>query len=119
VIRVVHMFNVRDGIEEYAFIEWLEAKLGAATREYGCLDRRTWMLLDGFEGSYGNPRQLKGRPKYVLEAYWRDQQAADRFRRWLMETEEGQELHDRWFDSVVDHTTLRYVEGWLPVAVDA
>jgi hypothetical protein len=117
-IRVVHLFNVLSTVEESAFIEWLEAKLSTATRQHGCLERRTWVMLDGFEGSYVSPRPVKGRPKYVIEAYWTDQQAADRFRRWLTETEEGRELHDRWFGSVVDHTTLRYVEGWLPVSAD-
>lgn len=117
-IRVVHLFNVRNSVEESAFVEWLEAKLGTAAREHGCIDRKTWVLLDGFQGDYLRPKAVHNRPKYVIEAYWTDQQAADRYRRWLMETEEGQELHKRWFDSVTDHTTLRYVEGWLPVGVD-
>jgi hypothetical protein len=61
---------------------------------------------------------VRNRPKYVIEAYWADQQSADGFRRWLLETAEGRELQDRWFSSVTDHTTLRYVEGWLPVPAD-
>jgi hypothetical protein len=117
-IRVVHLFNVRPGVEESGFVEWLEARLASVTRAQGCVERRTWILLDGFEGSYLRPSHIRNRPKYVIEAYWTDQQAADGFRRWLTETEEGQDLHRRWFDSVVDHTTLRYVEGWLPVGVD-
>jgi len=117
-IRVVHLFNVRNSIEETSFIEWLEARLGEATRAHGCVERKTWILLDGFEGSYLRPSAVKNRPKYVIEAYWTDQQAADRFRRWLLETPEGKSLHQRWFESVTDHTTLRYVEGWLSVPAD-
>ncbi|MEX2570233.1 MAG: hypothetical protein WD737_02940 [Gemmatimonadota bacterium] len=117
-IRVVHLFNVRNAVEESAFIEWLEARLGEAARRHGCTERKTWVLLDGFEGDYLRARPVKGRPKYVIEAYWTDQIAADRFRRWLLDTPEGCELHERWFASVVDHTTLRYVEGWLPVSAD-
>ena len=118
-IRVVHLFNVRNNVEEAGFVEWLEAKLNSATQAHGCVDRKTWVLLDGFEGSYANPKPARNRPKYVMEAYWTDQRAADRFRRWLMETPEGKELQNRWFSSVSDHTTLRYVEGLLPVAADA
>ncbi|MEX2582442.1 MAG: hypothetical protein WD766_04180 [Gemmatimonadota bacterium] len=118
-IRVVHLFNVRKSVEESAFVEWLEAQLSSATRMHGCIERKTWILLDGFEGSYRRPRGVKNRPKYVIEAYWSDQQAANRFREWLTETPEGRALHERWFSSVTDHTTLRYVEGWLPVPADA
>jgi hypothetical protein len=117
-IRVVHVFNVRSGIEESAFVEWLEARLEAATRMHGCIDRKAWVLLDGFEGSYLRPHPVRNRPKYVIEAYWTDQGAADGFRKWLLESEEGRELHDRWFSSVTEHTTLRYVEGLLPVSAD-
>jgi hypothetical protein len=117
-IRVVHLFNVKNTVEESAFIEWLEARLSTATRMHGCSERKTWVLLDGFEGSYRSPSPARGRPRYVIEAYWTDQASADRFRRWLLDTPEGKELHERWFSSVTDHTTLRYVEGWLPVPAD-
>jgi hypothetical protein len=117
-IRVVHLFNVKNTVEESGFVEWLEARLDTATRMHGCVERKTWVLLDGFEGNYRSPRPARNRPKYVIEAYWQDQRAADRFRKWLMESEEGKELHERWFSSVTDHTTLRYVEGLLPVAAD-
>jgi hypothetical protein len=117
-IRVVHVFNVKSSVEETAFVEWLESKLSEASRKHGCVERRTWVMLDGFEGSYLKPVPVKNRPKYVIEAYWADQAAADRFRKWLLDTPEGRELHRRWFDSVTDHTTLRYVEGWLTVPAD-
>lgn len=117
-IRVVHVFNVKNSVEEAGFVEWLDAKLGEATRRYGCVDRRTWVLLDGFEGSYDRPTPVRNRPKYVIEAYWEDQRSADGFRKWLMETPEGRDLHERWFSAVANHVTLRYVEGLLPVMAD-
>jgi hypothetical protein len=117
-IRVVHLFNVRSHVEESGFVEWLEARLNTATSALGCVERRTWVLLDGFEGSYDRKKPVRNRPKYVMEAYWTDAEAANQFRRWLLETDEGRSLHDRWFSAVTDHTTLRYVEGLLPVAVD-
>jgi hypothetical protein len=117
-IRVVHLFNVRNSVEERGFVEWLESRLNDVTRRLGCVDRRTWVLLDGFEGSYTRPKSVHNRPRYVMEAYWTDQRAADQFRKWLLESPEGRELHDRWFSSVTDHTTLRYLEGVIPVMAD-
>jgi hypothetical protein len=117
-IRVVHLFNVKSDVEEQSFIEWLDGRVGQATREFGCLERRTWVLLDGFEGSYTHPRPVTDRPKYVIEAYWPHAAAANEFREWLTGTPEGRELHDQWFDAMEDHTVLRYLEGWVPVAAD-
>jgi hypothetical protein len=51
-IRVVHVFNVKRSVPEDAFIAWLDARLDVITRDFGCLERKTWILLDGFSGSY-------------------------------------------------------------------
>lgn len=117
-IRVVHLFDVKAGVAEQSFIEWLDGTLNETTRRFGCLERRTWQLLDGFEGSYLQPRPARHRPKYVIEAYWPEAAAANRFREWLTGTEEGRQVHDRWFASMANHTVLRYVEGWSRVAAD-
>ena len=117
-IRVVHLFNVKRGVAEAPFVEWLDAKLDAAARRFGCVERRTWQLLDGFEGDYLAPRMVRGRPRYVNEAIWHDMGDLERFRDWLTGTPEGRELHDRWFSSIEDHTLLRYVEGWEPVPME-
>ena len=47
-IRVVHLFDVKKGVAESGFVEWLDAKLSTAARRFGCVDRKTWKLLDGF-----------------------------------------------------------------------
>jgi hypothetical protein len=117
-IRVVHRFDVKKGVSEAAFIEWPDAKLDAATRQFGCVERKTWVLLDGFEGTYTSPQPVKHRPKYVNEAYWPDATGPNRFRQWLMETEEGRMLHDKWFGSIENHVVLRYVMGWSPVPME-
>lgn len=113
-LRVVHLFDLGEGVHEESFIPWLDAKLDDVTRRFGCVERRTWIFLDGFEGSYVEPRPAKGRPKYVNEAFWSDPSGANRFREWLTGTPEGRELHDRWLGSIRNHTVLRYVEGWTP-----
>lgn len=117
-IRVVHLFDVKRGVPETPFIEWLDARLDIATRQFGCVDRKTWRLVDGFTGDYLHPRAENDRPRYVNEAYWVDEASANRFREWLTSTPEGRELHDRWFASVENHTVLRYVQGWAPVPME-
>ena len=111
-IRVVHLFDVKRGVAERPFVEWLDSKLDAAARQFGCVERRTWVLLEGFSGSYANPKPIRDRPKYVNEAYWQDMDGPNQFREWLTGTREGREIHDHWFNSIENHTVLRYVEGW-------
>lgn len=117
-LRVVHLFDVRKGISEREFIEWLDGRLDAATRRFGCVDRKTWRWLDGFTGSYVSPKAVKDRPRYVNEAHWPDVQSANRFREWLTGSPEGKELHARWFESVENHTVLRYVQGWGQIPME-
>ncbi|HYJ80676.1 MAG TPA: hypothetical protein VEW03_13770 [Longimicrobiaceae bacterium] len=111
-IRVVHLFDVKKGVNETAFIEWLDAKLDTAARRFGCADRKTWKLLNGFTGTYLQPQDVWDRPRYVNEAYWPDMEGPQKLRDWLVQTPEGREVHDRWFSSISNHTVLRYVEGW-------
>jgi hypothetical protein len=108
-LRIIHSFDVKPGVVERSFIEWLDARLDEVTRRFGCLERKTWVFLDGIRGDYehGVPEQ---RPKYLNEAFWPDQEHADRFRQWLM-SPEGKALREEWFSSVRNHTVLRYVEA--------
>jgi hypothetical protein len=111
-IRVVHLFDLKKGVSEDAFLQWLDAKLGTAARQFGCVERRTWLLLDGFTGTYQQPKAVHDRPRYVNEAYWNDREGPDKFRQWLTGTPDGREIHDRWFSSIQNHTVLRYIQGW-------
>lgn len=111
-LRVVHSFDLQPGVVEESFINWLDGRLEEVTKRFGCLERKTWIFLDGMRGDYetGKPER---RPKYLNEAFWPDQKQADQFRQWLLSVE-GEELRQRWFSSVTNHTVLRYVEGWVP-----
>lgn len=108
-LRVIHAFDVKPGVVEISFIEWLDSQLDQATKRFGCIERKTWLFVDGIRGDYerGKPER---RPKYLNEAFWPDQEHADSFRQWLMSAE-GKGLRERWFGSVTNHTVLRYVEA--------
>jgi hypothetical protein len=111
-LRVIHSFDVKPGVVEHSFIEWLDGRLDEITKRFGCLERRTWAFVDGIQGDYERGRPER-RPKYLNEAFWPDQEHADRFRQWLMSAE-GKAFRQEWFRSVTNHTVLRYVEA--PVA---
>ena len=108
-LRVIHAFDVKPGIVESSFIEWLDSRLDEATKRFGCLERKTWLFVDGIHGDYDRGRPER-RPKYLNEAFWPDQEHADHFRQWLM-SPEGADFRKRWFTSVTNHTVLRYVEA--------
>lgn len=119
-IRVVHLFDLKSGVKEEELLNWLDARLDAATKEFGCLERHTWIFMDGFRDTHLRRKTLERgdrprRTRYVNEAYWPDAASADRFREWLMESEDGEELHDSRFDQITNHTVLRYYRGWEKV----
>lgn len=111
-LRIIHAYDIRPGVVEHSFVEWLDGRLNEITRKFGCLERKTWVFLDGIRGDYEKGKSER-RPKYLNEAFWPDQEHANRFRQWLLSAE-GEEFRLRWFSSVVNHTVLRYVEGEEP-----
>lgn len=107
-LRIVHSFDLKPGVIEESFVNWLDARLAEITRKFGCLERKTWIFIDGIKGNY-EQGTAERRPKYLNEAFWPDQRTADTFRQWLL-SEEGKEFRRQWFDSVTNHTVLRYVD---------
>ena len=108
-LRVIHAFDIKPGVVETSFVEWLDGRLDDVTKRFGCVERKTWVFVDGIKGDYEKGRPER-RPKYLNEAFWPDQEHADRFRQWLMSAE-GKELRQRWFTSVINHTVLRYLDA--------
>lgn len=114
-LRLVHAFDIRAGVPESSFIEWLDSALMEKSRKYGCIERKTWVFIDGLEGTYEANRPTK-RPRYLHEAFWESQEGAEQFRKWLL-TEDAKEFRMKWFDGIEHHTVLRYVDFSPPGAV--
>src|SRR5260370_22864030 len=66
------------------------------------------MSLDGIDGNYEHGKPAK-RTRYLNEAFWPHQQAAENFRMWLL-SEAASGFRRRWFDGISNHTVLRYVD---------
>jgi hypothetical protein len=75
------------GVIEESFINWLDSRLDEITGQFGCIERKTWVFIDGIRGDYEKERWT-GVRKYLNEAFWPDQRHADQFRQWLM-SEDG------------------------------
>ncbi len=101
-LRVIHAYNIKPEVDEKSFVEWLDSRLDEVTRRFGCIGRQTWIFLDGFDGPYERPHAI-WRPKFLNEAFWVGEEAANKFRTWLL-SEEGADLRRRWFESITDHT---------------
>lgn len=117
-VRIIHAFDLRPGVDPDSFINWLDAALWEHSKKFGCMQRKTWLFLDGIEGGYepGQGRPIK-QPRYMNEAFWPSQKAADEFRAWLV-SPDAREFRKRMFDGIANHTVLRYVEFGRPTFGD-
>ena len=91
-LRVIHAYNIKPGVEEQSFVEWLDSKLDETTRRFGCIGRKTWVFLDGFEGTYERHHDIR-RPKYLNEAFWVGEEASNNFRKWLLSPTARNSVH--------------------------
>ena len=108
-LRLVHIFDLRSSGNDEAFLNWLSANLYEKAVEFGCINRKTWLFIDGVNNPYEKkPKSLK-RPKFVLEAFWKSQKDADNFRDWL-NSDDGSDHRKNWAENVRNHSILRYVE---------
>ncbi len=107
-LRTVHVFDERPGVDEKSFIEWLDGMLWEHSRRFGCLQRQTWVFLDGIEGDYDTGRPVRNRPRYLNEAFWPDQQCVESFRTWLR-SPDARDFRSKWFSGIRNHTVLRYL----------
>src|SRR5438477_3190636 len=98
-LRLIHSFDLRSGVDEQSFINWLDASLWEHSKKFGCLERKTWLFLDGIDGNYepGQGRPVS-RPRYLNEAFWPNQQAAEAFRAWLVSLD-ARDFRQRMFGS--------------------
>jgi hypothetical protein len=107
-LRLIHSFDIKPGVPVESFIEWLDHELWARSEPFGCIERKTWIYLDGIDGTYEQGRPAR-RPRYLNEAFWPHQQAAEDFRKWLL-SEDARDFRRRMFDGISNHTVLRYVD---------
>ena len=108
-LRLVHIFDLKSGQNEEMFLTWLDATLFEQAKRFGCIERKSWIYLDGLEDPYGKSKKVTNRPRYINEAFWEGQEGAEKFRQWLLSAD-GAAYRRTWDESVINHTVLRYVD---------
>jgi hypothetical protein len=101
-LRVIHFLNIRAGADEQRTLRLLNDELADYARGYGCIERKTWKLLDANPTEHNQAVQVA---TYINEALWPSQQAADAF---------SQLDHPGFFDELMRGIeialTMRYVD---------
>ncbi len=112
-LRLIHMFDLRAGVNEESFLSWLDSTFSQKASKFGCIERINWVFQDGQDDPYGKNKRIKKRPKYINEAFWKSQKDAEDFRQWLL-SEDGRKYRKTWEDGVTNHSVLRYVDYTSP-----
>ena len=75
-LRNIHFFNIKPGADEERILSLVDHELVAFAKTHGCIERKTWKLLDAHAG--GQPVESAA---YLNESLWPSQEAADAFSR--------------------------------------
>lgn len=73
-VRVIHFFNLKPDADEAQMLALVNQGLRDLTSAYGCLERKTWKLLDANAQAQTAPMAT-----YMNEALWPSREAADAF----------------------------------------
>ena len=115
-LRLVHVFDLKQGKSAETFLSWIDRTLFFKSKEFGCIERKNWVFIDGMKNPYGKWNKKEKRPKYISEAFWEDQKGAEEFRQWLTGPE-GAEYLKIWDENVSNHSLLRYVDFSPPLSL--
>ncbi|MCL4860003.1 MAG: hypothetical protein KJZ93_11380 [Caldilineaceae bacterium] len=103
-VRVIHFFNLKPGADEAQMLLLVNQGLRDLARPYGCLERKTWKLLDA--SAQGEPAHAA---TYLNEALWPNQQAADAFAH-ATQNEEAKAFVAELQSGIETVLTVRYVD---------
>jgi len=103
----MHFFNIKPDADEARMFHLINHGLLGYTRAYGCLERKTWTLVDATAQAI--PAATAA---YVNEALWPSQKAADAFARdWMGDVpNEVKEFRSELDSGVETVLTVRYID---------
>jgi hypothetical protein len=102
-LRNIHFFRFKPGADKERILRLMDHDLAEYARSMGCIERRTWRLLDARSG--GEPTTASD---YMNESLWPDQETADAFGR-AARSETVQQLMDEILANIEIERTVRYV----------
>ena len=103
-LRNIHLFNLKPGIDAAKTLAVIDGELADYARALGCIERKTWELLD-------NHPDDTSQAMYLNEALWPDLQAANSFGAAFSQDQSERAMRIRSaLDSVTIVQTVRYVD---------
>lgn len=103
-LRNIHFFNIKEGADEARMRHMLDVELAENAATFGCIERKTWRLLDAHAGG-----KAIAAAQYMNESLWPSQAEADAFSR----AASGPEVK-AWLDELMGGIeivqTVRYVD---------
>jgi hypothetical protein len=103
-LRNVHFFHFKPGADKERILHLLDHDLAEYARSYGCIERKTWRLLDAW--SAGEPTTAAD---YINEALWPGQKEADAFAQ-SEKSEAMKQVLAEIFGAIDIEKTVRYVD---------
>jgi hypothetical protein len=103
-LRNIHFFNLKPGADKERILHLMDHDLAEYARSMGCIERKTWRLLDARSG--GEPTTAAD---YMNEALWPDQETADAFGQ-AARSEAVKQLFDEILAKIEVEKTIRYVD---------
>ncbi len=103
-LRNIHFFNIKPSADANRILYFLDHELAEYAKTFGCIERKTWKLLDARTG--GQPAESAA---YMNESLWPSQKEADAYSQAERPEEVGRRL-DELFDGIENLKTVRYVD---------
>jgi hypothetical protein len=104
-LRNIHFFNIKPGADAKRILTFLDHELVEYAKTFGCIERKTWKLLDARTG--GRPVESAA---YMNESLWPGQKEADAFTQ-AERPEEVKGWLDELFGGMETTKSVRYIDG--------
>jgi hypothetical protein len=108
VLRNSHYFNIKPGVDAERIISIIDNEIAAHAKTFGCIERKTWKLLDFHNWNEEVP--LAPPPAtYLNESLWPSQKEADAFGQ-SEDSGEIKALMEELFNGAEFVLSVRYVD---------
>lgn len=100
-LRNINFINIKPGADEERMLYLLNHEYAEYAKTFGCIERKTWKLLDAYHHELGERGEPAEAATYLNESLWPSQKEADAFgqserpeevKAWVQELGDGVEF---------------------------
>ena len=104
----IHFFNIKAGADEKRMLHLGDKDVAEYAKTFGCIERKTWKLLNAYSYSPGQPAQSAA---YINVSLWPSKKEADAYTRAAREPpDEFKKVLVELFSGIEFEKTVRYVD---------